>query len=185
MPTQENGRPLDPTSRRSPVGERVHIDEVIGGSAGVTSLPQLTDVDNALTPAKGSIMVGNGSVYAEQVAGLDGQVLVYDSSQPRGVRAAAGLDPAAHEALDTLAHEIVEESYDEATYSAGKIQTFITWETSAKLKKVREQQFTYTGSQVTTHVFIQYDGAGAELYRLTETIAWAGGKVQNITRVRT
>jgi hypothetical protein len=86
VPSQEDGRPLDPTSRRSPIGERVHIDEVIGGGGGATSLPDLTDVDNALTPAKGSIMVGNGSVYTEQAAGADGEVIVYDSTQATGVR---------------------------------------------------------------------------------------------------
>lgn len=82
-----NGRPLDPTSRRSPAGEIV-ISPEVPGSGGAASLPDLTDVSDTVTPGKGSVLVGDGSLYREQLAGLDGQVLVYDSSQPTGVRAA-------------------------------------------------------------------------------------------------
>ena len=87
MPSQQGGRPLDPTNRTSPKGEVVISDEV-PGSGGATSLLDLTDVANTVTPGKGSFLVGDGSVYQEQTAGTDGFVLVYDSSQSTGVRAA-------------------------------------------------------------------------------------------------
>ena len=88
MGIQQNGRPLDPTDRRSPVGERVHINEVAGfPGAGATSLPELSDVDDLVTPSKGSVLVGDGSEYQEEAAGADGEILVYDSIQLTGVRA--------------------------------------------------------------------------------------------------
>jgi hypothetical protein len=85
VPASQNGSPLDPTKRRSFIGEEVHIDEV-KGSGGPVSLPDLADVDNSVTPGKGSILVGDGSVYQEFPAGADGEVLIYDSTQPFGVR---------------------------------------------------------------------------------------------------
>lgn len=88
MGSQENGRPLDPTSRRTYVGERVHIDEVIGDN-GPVSLPDLADVADTVQPAKGSILVGDGSVFQEFPAGADNEVLIYDSAEPFGVRTGA------------------------------------------------------------------------------------------------
>lgn len=85
MSSSENGRPLNPTKRRSPLGERVHIEEVIGGG-GPVSLPDLADVADTLTPAKGSILAGTGSVYDEFPAGPNGHVIVYDSSYPMGLK---------------------------------------------------------------------------------------------------
>jgi len=81
-----NGRPLDPTSRRSPAGEIVNSAEV-PGSSSVTSLPDLTDVANTVTPAKGSLLAGDGSVYDELPAGGDGMLITYDAAQPMGLKA--------------------------------------------------------------------------------------------------
>jgi len=86
----ENGRPLDPTNTLSPAGERVIIDEVGGAVGAPPALNDLSDVDPATQPAKGSLLVGNGSLWVEQPVGLDGQVLIADAAQPNGVRWAPG-----------------------------------------------------------------------------------------------
>lgn len=81
-----NGTPQDPTSRRSPAGEKVILDEV-GGSSGIpASLGDLTDVDPAVTPAKGSVLVGDGSVYQELAVGADDLVPIADAAETLGVR---------------------------------------------------------------------------------------------------
>lgn len=84
MPTQLDGSPKNPTSPRSKIGEKVHIDEVVGNN-GPISLPDLADVADNVTPGKGSILAGDGSVYQEFEAGADGYVIIYDSSQPEGL----------------------------------------------------------------------------------------------------
>lgn len=96
-----------------------------------------------------------------------------------------GITEPQHEALDTIAHEIVEGSYEEYTYSGSRVTNITVWETAAKLKKIREEQYTYSGLRVTQAVTIQYDGAGVESYRLTETYTYSGSRVSSVTRVRT
>jgi len=90
-----------------------------------------------------------------------------------------------HEILDTLTHEIVESSYDEVTYSGNKVSNYIVWETAAKLKKIREEQYSYgTGNRVSQVVTIQYDSSGSVKTTVTENYTYSGNKVQNITRTK-
>lgn len=85
MPSQIDGKPLDPTSRRSPAGEVVISDEV-PGSGGATSLGQLTDVDAGVGAAVGSLLAGDGSEYDELLVGADGLTLIADSGETLGLR---------------------------------------------------------------------------------------------------
>lgn len=91
-----------------------------------------------------------------------------------------GLTPATHEILDTLVHELAEDYYEEYTYSSGRVATAITWETAAKLKKIREEQYTYTSGRVSQTIAIQYNAAGTEEYRLTETYTYSSGRVASV-----
>lgn len=82
-----NGRPLDPTSRRSPAGEIVVSDEVPGsGGGGATALGQLTDVDAGVAPTLGNLLVGDGSVYDDLPVGADGDALIANSGEALGLR---------------------------------------------------------------------------------------------------
>lgn len=90
-----------------------------------------------------------------------------------------------HEVLDTLTHEVAETSFDEVTYSGGKVSACVVWETAAKLKKIREELYTYSGGKVSTAVEIQYDAAGVEKARVTEVYTYSGSKVTSIARTRT
>jgi len=98
--------------------------------------------------------------------------------------ASGGFTEAQHEAFDTLAHELVEDAYEEYAYSGARVTGVITWATPSKLLKIREEQFTYSGNNLTVAITIQYDGAGAELYRLTETLTYSGGRVTSVSNVR-
>jgi hypothetical protein len=97
---------------------------------------------------------------------------------------AAGISAATHRTLDQLVHEIAENSFDEPTYTGSRADTLVTWTDSGKTQKIREELYTYTGSKVTTIVTKQYDGAGALITgeTMTETIAYTGNTVSNITR---
>lgn len=87
-----------------------------------------------------------------------------------------------HPAEDQLVHNIAEASFDELVYTGSRVDAIITWETAAKLKKIREELISYTGSNATTITTKQYDAAGALLTTMTETITYSGSAVVSITR---
>jgi hypothetical protein len=89
-----------------------------------------------------------------------------------------------HENFDTLVHEIAETSYEEITRTSGRVTSVIIWETSAKLKKVRETTITRAAGQVSVVIEEQYDAAGALKKTLTGTITRVGGKVSSIDWVK-
>jgi hypothetical protein len=95
-----------------------------------------------------------------------------------------GLNESTHESLDTLTHDINETSYEEITYSGNKVSTVIVWETSAKLKKIREEIYSYSGSKVSQVVIKQYDGSGVLKQTLTDTYTYSGAKISSIDHVR-
>jgi hypothetical protein len=98
-----------------------------------------------------------------------------------------GITEAQHEALDTLAHEVAETSYLEVTRSSGQVSNVTTWETAAKLKKIRESAVARSSNQVSIVVETQYDAAGAAIAGqiLTHTVTRSGGQVASIATVQT
>jgi hypothetical protein len=97
----------------------------------------------------------------------------------------SGITESQHEALDTLIHDIDESSYDEVIYGLGNlVSTYIVWGTAAKLLKIREEQYTYSGSKVSQSVTIQYDGTGAVKMTMTEVYTYSGNKVTSVTRTK-
>lgn len=94
--------------------------------------------------------------------------------------------PATHRALDQLVHLISEDSFEEITYgTANRVDNITVWTDVGKTVKIREEQYTYTGNNVTTIVTIQYNAAGAVIVgeTMTETLTYSGNTVQSITRV--
>lgn len=106
------------------------------------------------------------------------------------IESTASLDEDAHEVLDTLTHDIVEDSYEEVSRDPSLlIETVTTWTDNTKTTKIREELITRNAQRLITQIVrIQYDGLGVEKYRLTETISRTGTlrpRVESITRVRT
>lgn len=97
-----------------------------------------------------------------------------------------GISEATHENLDTLVHEVAETSYVEVTRSGGQVSSVIVWETSAKLKKIRETTVTRTSGQASTVVEKHYDSAGTLItgQTLTHTLTRSGGRVASIDTVQ-
>lgn len=98
--------------------------------------------------------------------------------------AGTGMTPEDHRVLDQLVHGLAENYYEEYTYSGPRVTTCIVWETPEKLKKIREEQYSYFGSRLTQVITIQYDVSGAEVERLTETYSYTDGRIASVTAVR-
>ncbi len=92
-----------------------------------------------------------------------------------------------HENLDTLVHNIAEDSYLEVTRVSGQISTVIVWDSAAKIKKIREISVSRTANQVSSFVEKQYDAAGSVVVgqTLTSTVVRSSGQVANIITVET
>jgi len=96
-----------------------------------------------------------------------------------------GITEAEHELLDTLTHWVNETNWQEIVRSGGKVTNVINWETSDKLKKIRECVIARSGGKVSQLDAIQYDGSGVEKMRLTGVITRATGKVASIAWTKT
>lgn len=99
--------------------------------------------------------------------------------------AGGGLTPTAHEILDQLVHNLAETCYEENTFVSGKLTNAITWDGPSKLKKIRENQYTYSGGKVSQEVLLQYNESGSEVERMTGVYTWAGNQLESITWTRT
>jgi hypothetical protein len=101
------------------------------------------------------------------------------------VAGGGGLSELEHEALDTLVHEIDETSYDEVTYVGHNVSSYIVWETSAKLKKIREELYSYAlDNKVSQVIAKQYDVTGVLKMTVTESYTYSGNKILSITRTK-
>lgn len=96
-----------------------------------------------------------------------------------------GITEEEHEVLDTITHDLVENSYDEATYAGNKITNLTTYTDAGKTTKIREEQVSYDiFGRATQAITIQYDSGGSESYRITENITYQLGRIKSITRTR-
>lgn len=157
--------------------------------SGAWVRPDDFDVDQSASGALVTIQNEVGSTYGGQIwicnsvsgsdiIGIDALIFQVSSS------ASSGISENQHENINTLAHEVIKNSYDELIYTGTRITNIITWTSAAKTLKIRETQLTYTGSKVTQTVDIQYNGAGNEDYRIIEIISYTGNDISNITRTR-
>jgi hypothetical protein len=99
----------------------------------------------------------------------------------------SGITEAEHEGLRTLVHEIDQTSYEEIVYSGTDVTADIIWTDATKVKKIREELFTYgSGHRVLQAVTIQYDAAGAEQMRMTEDYTYLPNhRVANVQKTKT
>jgi hypothetical protein len=140
-------------------------------------------------------------VYLQDTSNYDEDVLLSrsgdnmtfkDASNPSPVTlttllsSSSGITEPDHEALDTLVHDINENSYDEVVRAGPRVTNVITWDSSAKTTRIRDVSFTYSGSRVTQVTTRQYNASGSVLQTLTETFTYVGGsrRVSSITRTK-
>lgn len=177
---------------------------LLSGGRLVYALLQ-TDASDAASLVGGDaqlsfVRVDSSGSALESVPVIDiaGRLVVFSAVERKALTALAeqdlrfesfpALTPDTHETLRSLAHEIVETSYDEITRdNASKVSSIITWSSPAKVQKVREVLLTRdTQRRVAVIQTRQYDIYGTHTSTLTETLVRGpSGKVVDISRVRT
>ena len=90
---------------------------------------------------------------------------------------------ATHENIDSLVHELAEDSYLEITRDiAGLVASSVYWTNSNKVRKIRESIVTRgVDGRVTQVEENQYDGLGAVIQSITTTITREDGHVVSTT----
>ena len=116
---------------------------------------------------------------------VSGDLVAYLSGSVKSLTSGTGLNPATHEVLDTLVHNLAESCYFEVTRTGNRISDLTWWTDSGKTVKVREVNVTRTSGKISQIVVKQYDAAGTIItgQTLTGTVARTGGRVDSITWV--
>lgn len=98
-----------------------------------------------------------------------------------------GLSESAHEALDSLVHELSETSYGEVTRDGGgKITDWVVWTSAAKITKVRELNLTRALNRLATFTWKHYNGSGVLVQTLTGVITRDGqNRIESIAYTET
>jgi len=112
---------------------------------------------------------------------VSGAFRAKDATGVFGLRSGGGISESEHLALDQLAHNLDESHFEEYIYSGTIISKVIYWETSSKLKKIREEEYVYSGNKVSSVTTIQFNSSGVEVERLVETYSYTGSKITGIT----
>jgi hypothetical protein len=138
---------------------------------------QFRDQYGTLPSQEGGMLYSDGYFYAEDSYG------VFNLRQ--GAAAGGGITELEHEDLDTLVHNISEDSYDVITYSGSRITNITTFTDSSQTTRIRDCDVAYQPtsiriSQVTTR---QYDAAGVLKETETEDVGYdAFGRLKTIDR---
>lgn len=84
----------------------------------------------------------------------------------------SGLTPATHETTDSLIHDLAETSYAEVVRATdGRVTSYTVYTDVTKVTKVRETILARDASRrVTSITTKQYNGAGAQVQQLVETL---------------
>lgn len=121
----------------------------------------------------GGMLYSNGNFYLKDAYGVFNP------------RSGSGLTEIEHEKLDTLTHEIAENSYEEYTYINSDIINVTIWTDINKIKKIREEQYSYlNGHRIDQAITIQYDINGSEKSRITESYNYSANKIISVITVK-
>ena len=174
-----------------------------GGSTDLTDIEEalqtiLKDLDGYIS---GINVEDSGSSVASDVTTLNfsANLTVTDNGSGKVTIDAAGagglppgtldgyLDEDEHRDLDQLVHDISENSYDEFFYTNfHRIRRVITWTDMTKTTKIRERIITYINPvKINKIVTIQYNAAGVEVERETETYSYSGLRITGVERTLT
>lgn len=149
--------------------------------------------DDAFGPGSSTLIIGDGTSTIPQADVAAFLLTVqWPNTGPYGLvvrdssgQAPTGMTESEHEALYTLAHDSVQDGYEEFAYTGPRVTNATLWTSQSKTTKIRETQLVYTGWRVTQMIEIQYDQVGVESYRLTTDITYSGNRIATATVTRT
>jgi len=129
---------------------------------------------------EGGMLYSDGYFYAEDQYGVFNLRQVGAGSD--------GITEQEHETLDTLVHNISEDSYDVITYVGSRVTNITSYEDSSLTKKIRDCDISYqpTSIRISQVVTRQYDAAGAVKDTETEDVGYdVYGRLKTIERSKT
>jgi hypothetical protein len=97
---------------------------------------------------------------------------------------AGGMTEEQHRLLPQSTHWLDQDSYDEVTRSGGKTTQVVTWESSSKVRKIREALVTRVDGHISQLVTKSYDISGVLHETLTEVFTRTSGRLVSIERTR-
>lgn len=98
-----------------------------------------------------------------------------------------GIDETAHESLDTLTHDLVEDHYSTIRYDdQGRIIQIDFWVDDTLTTRIRRERSFYVGNTNRIHQLetAQYDGNGDPLYGVLSTYVYEGIRITSSSTVR-
>lgn len=151
-------------------------DEIDADKLGIDFTP------NFYSPTISPPEVDNYDHLSAHLAGIDAYFSVVLSSGE------GGIDEDEHDELDTLVHNVSEDSYDVITYVGSRITNVTTYEDATLSKKIRDCDIAYQPTSIRIEQVItrQYDAAGAVKETETEDVGYdAFGRLKTIERSKT
>jgi hypothetical protein len=168
-----------------------------GAAAGSYTIESVDSQKNLVVvePIVTTIGTGTITIYnptGAKLVGVDSSALFFTSASNlqsviEDLDAAIGGNNVGdiHEGLDTLAHNLCEDSYQTIEYSGKNVATITVFTDFSLVTRIRRQEFTYLGDgKILTETSIQYDESGIELYRVTDTYSYTGNRVTSVSSVR-
>jgi hypothetical protein len=157
------------------------------GPHGVNPLP-LAPQEDAIESAGGYVQDASNRDEAVGWYRSDDDLCFFDAAPGNAaghtLTALLTLDLPSHRTADQLTHDLDEDYYAEYTYSGWRLATVIIWTSVAKVLKIREYTYTWSGGRVTGIVEQQYDSGGSVGETLTYTVAYTAHQVTSITCAR-
>jgi hypothetical protein len=171
---------------------------ISGGSAAGSYTIQSVDSQKTIVvvePIVTTIGSGTISIYnptGAKLVGVDSANLVFTSAtnlqsviEDFDEAIGSSLIESEHESLDTLAHDICENSYKVIEYDGKNVSSITVFTDQSMSIPIRRNEFYYLdNNKVSSEISIQYDQSGVELYRVTDTYAYTGNFISSVSSVR-
>jgi hypothetical protein len=152
-------------------------DVVITGTTGRADTELLKTFDEYF-PGRGLIIAGSGIIVTT------GTNFVEIASSGGGTTG-SGISLEEHETIDSMVHNLAENSTTEIIRSGGKVTNVNVRTVPVVGTLIRSTAITRSGGKVTQVVENQHDASGVIIQTLTSTINRVGGKVDSIDVVET
>ena len=151
----------------------------VGNTVRMVAGGQVVQLARWQNPPTGFDGVDLSGIVGGQALGYNATTKVFEP------QTAGGITATQHRNLDQLVHDIAETSFDEITRVGFQVTNITTWDSAAKITKIREVSVVYTGFLATQVTTTQYDAAGVAAEIVVEDITYSGFFASSVTRTKT
>lgn len=146
---------------------------------GEEEIVESDDLKNLISA--GTIVINDGSRDLTIPQALDIFNIILGLELTETVGASGVLTPSEHKNIDQLVHRLSENCYVEYVKSGNQVTDVITWDSISKTKKIREENYVYSGALLDYYSIKQYDSNGQLSTTETHTLVYSGTTVVNET----